>query len=488
MGDQAGDVVQGRYRLDKVLGEGTYGKVFRAHDSKTDTSVAIKIMSMTTKSDEYRRELAAYASLSQQPGCHQYIVCLYDHFIIEDKAYEVLELMDGDTQGKLRPKTPADQLAFIRDVLVGMDFIHERGYAHQDLKPPNILVRGSSYKVGDLGAVCSNAAKSTVGRCEVFGSLLPPEYDPKKMHQPESTKSAQMADVWALGATFYYAITGSWPYEFAKVYQIDQPNVAVLNAGTSFGLVSTQFVNDMVNSMLRVNPSERPTVRQLLGSLNAELVGCTQDDGHRLNRSSLSLALTNLNIAHNPKAPLADLCNLLKKALKAPSPTKKKVEPITPCNLRNQDLPEGAFRYIANLFQVTGSRKEVCRQINRMVTDQGLIDRRRIAVVVYEGLIEASKLKYAKQMKEMEQLEHQILDIIGLVAPVDGIDRQYLLDQYNNALAYTRHIPTTPDEATAVELSKIFVRKYQALTETPQWAMLPKHAPKVQSREVEMIM
>ncbi len=512
MGDKVGDVLRGRYRLDKVLGEGSYGKVFRAHDTTTNSTVAIKIMNIGAAQNltAYKEELAAYAQLSVAPGCHQYIVCLFDHFIIGLRAYEILELMDGDASGRLGPTTQATRLTFIRDLLAGMAFIHERNFAHRDLKPANVLVRGTSYKVGDLGMICSSTGQGGIGRCTLLGTPLffPPEFSMTHIYQPITVKQGQQADVWALGATIFQVITGNLPYgPGTNIPGMKQNAVTPLAEGTSFGLVSASFINELVNAMLRVNPADRPTMKQLLDALNAEMVGCTQDDGRRINRTTISDSLTKMNVAHNAKAPLADLCNLLKHNLakvKAPppvkaagaSPAKAKaakakiipVEPDVPCRLRGSDLPEGAFAYIASLFQVSGTRAEVCRQVNRMVAEQGLIDKRRIALVIHEGLLQAAKLELEGKTKEMELIERQILEIIELVAPVDGIDQQYLLDQYNNALAYVRDVRPSEEASPAVQLTRAFIRKYTGLTGTPQWAMLPKHATKVLSREVEMMM
>lgn len=436
-------LLNNRYQLGRVLGEGAYGKVYQARDTQTKTDVAIKAMALANPRipKVMGEELAAYKALSKEPNCHQYVACLYDYFIESPYVYLVLELMEGDIVDM--PKTPDRIVALIHDSLSAVAYIHEKGYAHRDIKTENILVKGSVYKLGDLGMICARVAKSGIASCTIGGTadLMPPELDRELLGMPINLHQGQKADIWALGATLYEVIVGDLPYTQGKnLPKMKQSDVQLLNDEVSYGLISASFINKLINSMIRVDPRERPTAKELLQSFKLEMTQCTLGDGRKIDRPKVANMLDQLGVKHDDDAPLVDLCHSLKDNLK--------------CTIKGQTLSDDMMDYLREMFGVSGNQREVCRQITKIVTDQDAIDKRRVAQVVHQSILQSAKDEMAGREAEMTRLDRVIQNVLELVG--DGIDKEYLNDQ----VVAMRTVVREQRLPASVDLAHYYLHKY----------------------------
>jgi serine/threonine protein kinase len=139
----------GKYRIQRLLGEGATSKVFLAHDPFGNRDVAIKIVARGAaegeggKSERFQKKFfIAEASLAGKLT-HPHIVQIYDAVADADPAYLVMEYVRG---GTLEPHTRPDRLLPIGDVLEmifkctrALDFAWRLGVIHRDLKPANIM-------------------------------------------------------------------------------------------------------------------------------------------------------------------------------------------------------------------------------------------------------------------------------------------------------------------------------------------------------------
>src|SRR5215467_14495706 len=127
----------GPYEILAPLGAGGMGEVYRAHDSKLDREVAVKVLPAHLTSDpdalsRFEREAKAVASLS-----HPNILSIFDFGTQGDVAYAVTELLEGETlRGKLNgpPLAQREAMDYAFQIARGLSAAHERGVVHRDLK------------------------------------------------------------------------------------------------------------------------------------------------------------------------------------------------------------------------------------------------------------------------------------------------------------------------------------------------------------------
>ena len=207
-----------RYELDGVVGRGGMAEVYRAHDIRLDRVVAIKTLRVDLARDQtfqarFRREAQSAASLN-----HPSIVAVYDTG--EDMAsgipvpYIVMEYVDGRTVRDLLQADhrllPERALEIIDGVLGALDYSHQSGIVHRDIKPGNVMVtRNGDVKVMDFGiarAMSDNQATMTQ-TAQVIGTAqyLSPE-------QARGERVDARSDLYSTGYLMYELLTGRPPF------------------------------------------------------------------------------------------------------------------------------------------------------------------------------------------------------------------------------------------------------------------------------------
>lgn len=210
----AGIHIVGRYRLEKLLGRGGMGEVWRAHDARLDRHVAIKFLSTHTAVDgelldRFRREARVTARL-QHPGITQ----VFDSGAQDGQLHLVMELLEGrDLRAVLRAREsplPVDQAVDLAaQVADALSYAHQADIVHRDIKPANLmLVAGGRVKVCDFGLAGFVRADSDLTR---EGDLMgTPAY-----MAPEQCLGQRVdgrADLYALGCVLFALLTGSPPF------------------------------------------------------------------------------------------------------------------------------------------------------------------------------------------------------------------------------------------------------------------------------------
>ncbi len=151
---QEGSAV-GPYRIVSLLARGGMGDVYRATDVRLQRDVALKVLAETRTGDPQRldrfmKEARVTASLD-----HPNIVRVYDVGRVDDRAYLVAELLEGETlRARIsRGPMPAQEvLRMAAEIVSGLGAAHEAGLVHRDLKPENIfLTRSGTAKILDFG-------------------------------------------------------------------------------------------------------------------------------------------------------------------------------------------------------------------------------------------------------------------------------------------------------------------------------------------------
>ncbi len=208
----------GRYELDGVVGRGGMAEVYRARDIRLDRIVAIKTLRADLARDQifqarFRREAQSAASLN-----HPSIVAVYDTG--EDMVtglpvpYIVMEYVDGRTVRDLLQEghrlLPERSLEIIDGVLRALDYSHQAGIVHRDIKPGNVMVtRNGDVKVMDFGIAraMSDAQATMTQTAQVIGTAqyLSPE-------QARGERVDARSDLYSAGCLLYELLTGRPPF------------------------------------------------------------------------------------------------------------------------------------------------------------------------------------------------------------------------------------------------------------------------------------
>jgi serine/threonine protein kinase len=231
-----GEVISGRYELEKLVGSGGMSNVFRAHDRLLERTVALKILHEQYTRDEdyverFRREARAVAQLA-----HPNIVTVIDRGEQDGRQFIVFEYIDGENLKELSshgPLDPQDAVRLALQVARALSFAHERGLVHRDVKPQNVLLNDDGQaKVTDFGIARSLDVHGVTQTGTVLGTsdYIAPE-------QARGQKVDPKTDIYSLGAVLYELLTGEVPYK-----------------GDNFVAVAMRHVNEPPPSVLEHRP------------------------------------------------------------------------------------------------------------------------------------------------------------------------------------------------------------------------------------------
>jgi serine/threonine protein kinase len=211
-----GTLLAGRYRLDRVLGDGGMGRVWQAYDETLGRRVAVKEVlyprdlssrDQRALSERTMREARLTAQLS-----HPNIVTTYDAVVDDGMPFIVMELVPSVSladrvaaDGPLEPEEVARLGLTLLDTLA---MAHSRGVVHRDVKPSNVLLADDGrVLLSDFGIATHESDPTLTTSGILIGS--PAFMSPERLR---GERRGYAADVWALGATLYTALEGHPPF------------------------------------------------------------------------------------------------------------------------------------------------------------------------------------------------------------------------------------------------------------------------------------
>ncbi len=210
----------GNYEIRMVLGKGSYGAVYKAHDVNLGRSVAVKFMHEALMGEHgamFLKEAKAIAALGKHPS----IVQIFEYSEYEGRHYFVLEYVGSSAAMLLHVQPeglPVEQAARIAlECAEGLAYANKRGILHRDVKPANILLEleGGRAKLADFGLARIFDAS---GQAEQDAPGGTPGYMAPEITRCESGDAR--SDVFSLGATLYELLTGRLPFEGADTMAI----------------------------------------------------------------------------------------------------------------------------------------------------------------------------------------------------------------------------------------------------------------------------
>jgi serine/threonine protein kinase len=205
------------YEVLRPLGQGGMGSVYLARHTRLQRDVALKFLLGQVASDptyraRFEREMAVVGQLD-----HPHLIRAYDAGAEGEHLFLVMELLDGQDLARLvaqrGPLGLADACEVVRQAALGLDYAHEHGLVHRDVKPANLfLTRSGVVKVFDLGLARVTDGPASGGELSSQHTVLG---TPDCMAPEQWVNAAvdRRADLYALGCTLFVLLTGRPPLE-----------------------------------------------------------------------------------------------------------------------------------------------------------------------------------------------------------------------------------------------------------------------------------
>jgi serine/threonine-protein kinase len=257
---QAGKIINHRYRIENCLGMGSYGITYIACDIVTNQYVVLKQMRKTKRNKgtfSFQREAQILKMLK-----HPRIPELYDSFMIKDIPHLVMELISGKTVEDLIFKegktfTERESFQLLKDILAIVQYIHQNGIVHRDLRIPNIILNDGNVYIIDFGLARFLTESERENNDDVIE---------KKLRREISVKS----DFYALGHFLLFLLYStyeptvkeerSWEEELSlstearyilrKLLQIDAPYENIHELSADINRLLQKLTNGGVNDVI----------------------------------------------------------------------------------------------------------------------------------------------------------------------------------------------------------------------------------------------
>src|SRR5213594_1545729 len=252
------ELLAGRYSIERELGRGGMGIVLLARDVALDRPVAIKLLpphlaARPDERDRFLQEARTAAGLA-----HPNIVPIHLVEARGELVFFVMGFVDGETLRdrveRAGPLPPRLAMKLLQEVAWALGYAHQRGVIHRDVKPDNIMIERATERalVTDFGiALGTRAAESAGGPVVGTARFMSPE---QACGEPVDARS----DLYSLGATFFYALTGRAPFEGTNL-----PAILTKHVYETAPLVQTlrpelpAKLAAVVDRLLRKAPAER---------------------------------------------------------------------------------------------------------------------------------------------------------------------------------------------------------------------------------------
>lgn len=266
-----GDIIGG-FKIEKELGKGGMGIVYKAHELSLNRKVALKVLSKRLSSDEgfikrFKREAEMVAALN-----HPNIVNILSYGEEHGHYYFAMEYLRGKDLGQLMNETPLipleEALSITAQVASALDEAGARGMVHRDLKPQNIMIdEMGRAKVTDFGVAYWQDANTKLTRTGLF--MGTPEYASPEQAMGKSIDVK--SDIYSLGAVLYKMLSGKPPIT-------GESPLAVLMKINTEPVTPLEQVNpsvpkpvcELVKKMMAKEPADRlQSPKAVLGAIEA---------------------------------------------------------------------------------------------------------------------------------------------------------------------------------------------------------------------------
>ena len=267
----------GKYRIERVLGQGGFGITYLARNTVFDIDVAIKELFMkdendrdgssvtmpnATKQELFHGQMEKFKKEAKRMFAikNEHIVGVQDLFEENGTAYYVMDYVDGENLAERlkrigKPMTEQEVREILPQILDALKSIHDAGIWHLDLKPANImLTKGSKVKLIDFGA--SKQLNAQKGGATTSTSISYTNgYAPREQMEQNYDKFGPWTDIYALGATLYALLTNKRP---PLPTDIDDDSSEDKHKALPMSENASKEMRSLVLWMMQTNRNQRP--------------------------------------------------------------------------------------------------------------------------------------------------------------------------------------------------------------------------------------
>ncbi|MFO0952192.1 MAG: protein kinase [Isosphaeraceae bacterium] len=246
-----GSTLNQRFTLEKELGRGGMGAVYRATDQVLGRNVAIKLLK-ELGGEEVGRRIRLEAQILARLA-YEHIVRLYDFGESEGAYFLVMEEVDGTAFSKRWRKLPMDdRLRVAAETAEALDYAHHQGVIHRDVKPANVLLTArDAAKLSDFGLSMMAEAKDDSGVVRGTPHNMSPE-------QAQGKRLDHRTDLYSLGVMLYECTTGSVPFQGQSMAVIAQHIGATPQPPRFKNPEISPGFESLILSLLSKDPGDRP--------------------------------------------------------------------------------------------------------------------------------------------------------------------------------------------------------------------------------------
>jgi class 3 adenylate cyclase len=281
----------GRYRVQRLLGEGARKRVYLARDHRLDRDVALALIKNEGLDDAGRARVQREAQAMARLGDHPHIVTVFDIGEEDGQAYIVSQYMAGGSVDDLlrgsvgsrqsavgseetvaahgrAPLSTDDALRITQQICLALEHAHSRGVVHRDLKPGNVwLTTDGTAKLGDFGLALDvdQTRLTQMGTMVGTAAYMAPE-------QALSGEVTDSADLYALGALLYELLTGRPPFLGDDVVAVISQHINTPPVAPSWhNPAITRELEALTLQLLAKSPAQRPASAAIVGERLAQI-------------------------------------------------------------------------------------------------------------------------------------------------------------------------------------------------------------------------
>lgn len=343
--ENKGAILMQRYELGRLLGQGTFAKVYYARDIKNNLGVAIKVIDKEKilkvgMIEQIKREISVMRLVK-----HPNVVELYEVMASKTKIYFVMEYVKGGelfnkvSKGKLKE---AVARKYFWQLISAVDYCHSRGVCHRDLKPENLLLdEHGNLKVSDFGLSALAESKCQDGLLHTTCGT--PAYVAPEVINRRGYDGCK-ADIWSCGVILFVLLAGYLPFHDSNLMEMYKK---IGKGEFKFPNWFTPEVRKLLSKILDPNPNTRISIAKIMASswlrrgLNVK---------PEINAEEMKEAAAPLDVDAVFMSTIED----------RDSVRELKQEPEKPLNLNAFDIISLSSGFdLSGLFEETDQRKEV---------------------------------------------------------------------------------------------------------------------------------